>query len=134
MSPLSALIQLDRPSNIGVMDSCKLFAGLPPIERGRLAGHSFMAYAERGETIWTQGSPSSFLAIVGTGSIRLTMTDPDKGEHDIGKVGPGGCLGLEALCGGKTHQSNAIAVDTTWYLKVPCRAVIEALTKGKSSQ
>lgn len=134
MSPLSALIQMDRPSNVGVMDTCKLFSGLPPIERGRLAAHSFMAYAERGETIWTQGSPPAFLAIVGTGSIRLTMMDAEKGEIEIGRVNPGGCCGLEALCGGKVHQSNALAMDTTWYLKVPCRAVIEALSKGRVSQ
>jgi hypothetical protein len=134
MSSLSALIQFDRPSNIGVMDACKLFSGMPPIERGRLAAHSFMAFAERGDTIWTHGSPSCFLAIVGTGSVRLTMIDLDKGEYDIGKVKAGGCLGLEGLCGGKTHQSNAIAADTTWYLKVPCRLLIEALSQSKASQ
>lgn len=122
--PLDTYPTFERPSNISVVDGCGLMADFAPLVRGTIASHAFMAYAERDETIWTEGSPSDFIAIVGSGSVRLTRRSSNENETAIATLGPGGCFGREAVCEGSVHQANAIAGEHTWYLKVPAEVVI----------
>lgn len=125
--PLDTFPTFDRPSNISVVDGCALMADFPPLIRGTIASHAFMAYAERDETIWTEGSPSDFIAIVGSGSVRLTRRSSSGNEGAIATLGPGGCFGMEAVCERSVHQANAIAGEHTWYLKVPTEVVVSLL-------
>lgn len=128
--PLSIYALFGRPSNVGVVDSCPLFSTLEPLVRGNIAAHSFMAYAERGETIWTVGSTSSFVAVVGSGAVRLTRTLAKSDQTLERELGPGMCFGLEAVSG-KPHPTNAIAIDNTWYLKVPARLISLATNEDR---
>ena len=125
--PVETFPTFDRPSNISVVNGCQLLQSLSTKDRGTVAMHSFMAYAERDETIWTEGSPSEFIAIIGTGSVRLTRSSRTGQEYNIQMVEYGQAFGLEAVCGGSSHQSNAIAAEHTWYLKVPAAVVISLM-------
>ena len=64
-----------RPTNIAVIEACTMLNPLSSDERLNLATSSFMAFAERGEMIWSAGSPSEFAAVVGTGFVKMTKKD-----------------------------------------------------------
>ena len=93
-------------------------------ERLNLSTSSFMAFAERGEMIWSAGSPSEFAAVVGTGFVKMTKTTVHGQEIAVELLGPGQALGILAAIEGRAFPLSAIAVTKTWYLKIPTRALL----------
>ena len=127
--PLSTFPTFGRPSNLAAVEHCRIMDQLSPRTRADIANHSFMAYAERDETIWTSGSPSTFVGIVACGHVRLTRGVTKEPNEDLAQVSAGQCFGMEAICGQSAHQANAIAIENTWYLKVPASLFL-ALLQG----
>jgi len=125
--PLNAFPIFERPSAIATVENSPIMGSLSAKSRSDIARHSFMAYAERDETIWTLGSPSAFVGIVACGSVRLVQQEASmQGET----IRAGGVFGLEAICGRTTHQAHAIAAENTWYLKVPAFVFLALSDKG----
>jgi CRP-like cAMP-binding protein len=111
-----------RPANIAVVEACSLLNPLTLAQREELAGSSFTAYAERGELIWSAGSPAESFAIVGAGFVKLTKTSPTGQEVAVDLLGPGQCFGLLVAIEGRSFPVGAVAVSNCWYLKVPMAA------------
>lgn len=130
---LSTFPVFDRPSNISVVDSCSVFSDMSIEVRGKLASHSFMAFAETDETIWTSGSPSDFIGIVGSGSVGLSRPNKNGFEVELNRVETGQCFGMEAICGRTAYVSNAIAREHTWYLKIPVQVLVSVLSDRPSN-
>lgn len=93
-------------------------------ERMSLATSSFMAFAERGEMIWSAGSTTEFVAVVGTGFIKMTKVTVHGQEIAVELLGPGQGLGILAAIEGRAYPLSAIAVTKTWYLKIPTRVLL----------
>lgn len=121
-----------RPTNISVIEACTILNALSAAERLALATTSFMAFAERGEMIWQAGSPSEFVAVVGTGFVKMTKTTVHGQEIAVELLGPGQALGILAAVEGRTLPLTAIAVTKTWYLKIPARALLSAYQKSSA--
>lgn len=114
----------DRPSNLSVVEACSLLNALNPEAREQLAMKSFMAYAEKGETIWMAGAPADFCAVVGVGFVKMSKTTPHGQEVAVELLGPGQVFGLMAAIEGKSFPLGATAVTNTWYLKIPTREML----------
>ena len=114
--PLNTFPLFERPSAIATVESSPMMSSLSAKWRSDIAKHSFMAFAERDETIWTLGSPSNFIGIIASGAVRLVQNE----GSETGEVARAGdVFGMEAVCGQPAHQAHAIATENTWYLKVP---------------
>lgn len=122
----------DRPSNLGVIAACSVLNALTEPERTRLAGESYMAFAERGEPIWLAGAPSEFLAVVGVGFVKMTRTTPQGAEVAVELLCPGQCFGLLAALEGRAFPLSAIAVTDLWYLKIQTRVLNELYKENAS--
>jgi CRP-like cAMP-binding protein len=121
---LEMLMIPERPTNVSVIEACTLFNGLEPEQKAQLAAESFMAYAERGEAIWTAGSPSDFVAVSGAGFVKMTRTSPTGQEVAMELLGPGQCFGFMAAIEGRSFPLSAVAVSNCWYLKIPTRVLM----------
>lgn len=115
----------EKPSVLSVLASCTVLNGLSENEREGMSETCFMAFAERGELIWLSGSVVQFVAIVGTGFVKMTRTTPQGSEVAVELLGPGQCLGLLAAVEGRVYPLNAIAVTNTWYLKIPITTFLD---------
>ncbi len=114
----------ERPNNAAAIESCTLFNALTAPERQDLIDHSFMAYAERGETIWMAGSPSEFSGLAASGFVKMTRTTSSGQEVAMELLGPGQIFGLLAAIEGRPFPLSAVAVTHCWYLKIPSRVVL----------
>ncbi|HRF60952.1 MAG TPA: Crp/Fnr family transcriptional regulator [Fimbriimonadaceae bacterium] len=108
----------ERPTKLGVIQSCTVMNALSESERSRVAEESTMAYAARGEPIWLAGAPAVFFSVVGVGFVKMSRTTPQGAEVAVELLVPGQCFGLLAALQGNTFPLSAIAVTDLWYLKV----------------
>lgn len=115
----------ERPSTQSVLEACSLLNALTAEERAQVVNESFLAYAERGETVWLAGAPSAFVAVSGVGFIKMTRTTPQGSEVAVELLGPGQCFGLLAVVEGRVFPLSAVAVTNTWYLKIPSRTFMQ---------
>lgn len=109
----------NRPTKTEVLESCSMLNALDPEMRSRLVAASFLAYAERGELIWSAGAPADFAGVVGAGFVKMTKESTSGHEIAVELLGPGQDFGLLAVLDGANYALNAIAVSNTWYLKLP---------------
>jgi CRP-like cAMP-binding protein len=121
---MRSLANPERPSNIAVIEACTMLNALSSDERLQMATTSFMAFAERGELIWSAGAPSEFVALVGTGFVKMTKSTIHGQEVAVELLGPGQALGILAAIEGRSFPLSAIAVTKSWYLKIPTRVLL----------
>jgi CRP/FNR family transcriptional regulator len=114
-----------RPSNETVIQACTLLNGIDKPSRDILVRNSSMAYAERGETIWVAGTPSTYSGVVGAGFVKMTKSTPQGTETSVELLGPGQCFGLMVAIEARPFPLSAVAVANTWYLKIPTRELQE---------
>jgi len=119
LMPHSHTLLPDRPSNISVIEACSLFNAVTSNQRQALAERSFMAFAERGESIWRAGTPAQIAAIAGVGFVKMTRSTPQGMEVAVELLGPGQVFGLLASIEGGIFPLTATAVTNCWYLKLP---------------
>lgn len=108
-----------KPSKLDALESCALLRPLDPTSKKRLAEASFLAYAERGELIWTEGDKADFAGVVGVGFVKMTKESVSGQEVAVELLGPGEVFGLLAVLEGHVYPLSASAVSNTWYLKIP---------------
>lgn len=109
----------DRPEALPVLTACSLCSSLPLTIRIRLAEVSHLAYADRGECLWTAGSEAKFFAVIGDGLVRMTRKSLHGREIVVEILGPGDAAGILATFSGTEFALTAMAVTSSWYLKVP---------------
>lgn len=122
--PLVAGALPERPSNLSVIEACRLLDALTPAARDTLAAKSFMAYADKGEMIWMAGAPAEFCSVVGIGFVKMSKSTPHGQEVAIELLGPGQAFGLMAAIEGREFPLSATAVTNCWYLKIPTREML----------
>lgn len=114
----------DRPSNLAVIHACSLLNTVEDCARQRLAICSFMAYADKGETIWMAGAPAEFCSVVGVGFVKLSKSTIHGQDVAVELLGPGQAFGIMAAIEGRAFPLTATAVTNCWYLKIPTREVM----------
>jgi CRP/FNR family transcriptional regulator len=116
----------NRPANEAVIEACSVLNPLDPSLKESFSSQSYMAYAERGETIFMAGASSEFVAVVGAGFVKMTRSAANGQEITMELLGPGQCFGLLVAIEGRSFPLNAVAVTNCWYLKIPTRVFTEA--------
>lgn len=108
----------DRPTKLQVLRASTLLNCLTSDETEHLAATSHMAYAERGEAIWLDGSQVDFFGIVGIGFVKMLRSTATGHDVTTELMGPGQVFGLLGAIDGTGCPQTAQAVCNTWYLKV----------------
>ncbi|HXH61494.1 MAG TPA: Crp/Fnr family transcriptional regulator [Fimbriimonadaceae bacterium] len=83
-----------------------------------------MASAERGETIWINGSQVEFYGLVGAGFVKMVRSMGPGHQTTFEVFGPGQIFGLLGMIEGTGCPLMARAVCFTWYLKIPKAAFL----------
>ncbi|HTQ09829.1 MAG TPA: Crp/Fnr family transcriptional regulator [Fimbriimonadaceae bacterium] len=124
----------ERPDNGEVVARCRAFGCLTTETLNRLASKSFMAYAEKGQMIWAEGSPAEFCSVVGVGFVITSQKMPNRQSLTVELLGPGQTFGLIAVLQGKSLPLTATAATNCWYLKIPAREARSAFTDSRMSE
>ncbi len=111
----------EAPTNLQVLRASTLLNSLTEEQISDLGGVSHMAYAERAETIWINGSDVDFFGVVGIGFVKMTRSTAAGHDVTTELMGPGQVFGLLGALEGTGCPQTAKAVCNTWYLKVPKR-------------
>ncbi|MCG9895070.1 MAG: Crp/Fnr family transcriptional regulator [Fimbriimonadaceae bacterium] len=114
----------ERPTNIGVLRSSTLLNSLSEEQMMEVAGISHMAFAERAETIWLNGTTVDFFGVVGCGFVKMTRSTSHGQDVTTEVMGPGQVFGLLGVIDGMGCPQTARAICPTWYLKVPKRGFL----------
>jgi len=111
-----------KPSSTGaVLRSSTLLNGLKEADLDFLAENSHLAFAEKGEVIWFNGSEIPFFGIAGTGFIKMVKSSAAGQETIVEMMGPGQMFGMLGTVDGTGCPLSARAISDGWYLKVPKR-------------
>ena len=121
-----------RPTNHQALSNCPLFDGSEPAILERLSAVSFMAYAEAGESIWTEEAIAEFCGVVATGYIRMTKSTVRGSGVTVELVGPRQLFGLLPAMERSPVPFSATAATNAWYLKIPSTE-IASLYESSSS-
>ncbi|MBV6504312.1 MAG: hypothetical protein AKCLJLPJ_02432 [Fimbriimonadales bacterium] len=108
-----------RPNHRDVLRQCEVLSSLSDEDFGLLEQNSYLAYAERGEVIWLSGATAEFIAIIGSGFVKLTKTSPHGHEVTVELLGPSQPAGIMAAIESHIYPLSALAVSNCWYLKIP---------------
>lgn len=110
-----------RPTVISILRSSTLLNSLSEEDRQNLVEVCHTAFAERGESIWTNGAEVDFVGLVGTGFVKMVKCTSSGTELTHELMGPGQMFGLLGALEGRGCPLGARAVTHVWYLKIPFR-------------
>jgi hypothetical protein len=92
------------------VDRAGVFQGLEEEQRERLAAEFGFASFEAGTEIFREGEPSGEMFVVLSGEVVVRIAGEGAGAVDeVGRVGPGECLGEIAVLTGEPHSATAVA-------------------------
>jgi CRP-like cAMP-binding protein len=89
----------------------QLFAGLPPDDLNRIAGHARALRKARGEFIYIAGDRADFVYIVKKGRVKLSVLSESGKEIAIDIIQPGEIFGEFALVDESLRSNMAQALD-----------------------
>src|SRR5262245_37425533 len=102
-----------------LLASCVLFGGLSAEQREAIAARAHIRTFNAGQTIFAIGSPGDQLMALLTGTIRISVPNPDSKELVLTIIQPGEVFGELAVFDGKERSADATA-------ETPCTlAVLE---------
>lgn len=107
------------PQPAEVLARCSLFENVSQVSKDELVSESHLAYADRGESLWTENSPSRFFVVVGNGIVGISHLTFNKIEVTIDVLGPGSFGGLHLSDPDARFTTTATSYSNLWYLKIP---------------
>lgn len=107
------------PQPADVLSLCSLFENVSPASKDALVSESHLAYADRGEDLWTENAPSRFFVVVGNGIVRISHLTLNKLEVTIDVLGTGSFGGLHLSDPEARFTTTATTYSNLWYLKIP---------------
>jgi CRP-like cAMP-binding protein len=115
-------VRTERPDEMAVLQQCELCREMPLLEAKRILSKCHLAFAERGDLLWSAGTESRFFAIIAEGVLMLSRKSIQGREVVVEVLGPGASAGILATLLGTPYPLSSVAITDMWYLKVP-RAV-----------
>jgi CRP/FNR family cyclic AMP-dependent transcriptional regulator len=97
----------------------EIFAGMTADELAEVAAKLRRRHYQRGEVLFSQGSPGSSLYIVESGRVRISLTSADGKELVLNVLEPGDIFGEMALLDGEPRSAGAAALE-------PCQVLLLA--------
>ncbi len=120
MAKAGRSFRAEKPGSVlSVLRSSTLLNGIGEDEFVRLGEVSHLAFAEKGEVIWFNGSDLSFFGLAATGFVKMVRSNPSGQEMTMEIMGPGQIFGMLGTIEGTGCPLSARAVSDGWYLKIP---------------
>ncbi len=104
---------MDRSTDLHILSQSELFRDLLPEALDEVRAASLRKRIAKGEFLFHQDDPASWVYVVVAGRLRVTQTTPAGQQIIIRYVGSGETSGYNALSGGEAYSSSVSAVDDT---------------------
>lgn len=114
---------------LGIISSAPLFAGLSGDDLYEIAGIVREKDVLKGETIFSDGEPSTGFYIVASGSIKIYKLSPDGKEKILHIFGSGQPFAEVAVFSGEPYPANALALQKSHLLFFQKNDFIEVIAK-----
>jgi signal transduction histidine kinase len=101
------------------LESCPLFALLPPRELAGLRSVTQLKHFEDGAEIFKEGDKGDGLYVVAEGMVQITAVVGDKSRHVFSRCRPGDVFGEMAVIDDKTRSASANASGKTAVYFIP---------------
>ncbi len=110
------------PDIDALLRSTALFRKVSAEDRARISAVSHVATFRRGDTIFTEGSPSDDLLVIASGRVKVFKMTPAGKDVILEIFGSGDPLGAVAAYEGRPYPASAVALEETTCILVPRQA------------
>jgi len=109
-----------------------MFRSLSGEDRKRLSEVSLVRAYEKGDVVFSEGDPSSFLFTILSGRVKVVKLVPNGKEVILVIVGPGDPLGAVVAYEGRPYPATAIAIERTLCVLVQRKPFMDLLERHPS--
>lgn len=114
---------------VGIISSAPLFSGLSESDIADVAGIVREKDALKGETIFSDGEPSTGFYIVASGSVKIYKLSPDGKEKILHIFGKGQPFAEVAVFSGDPYPANALALQKSHLLFFQKKEFVDLISK-----
>jgi len=111
------------------MAATPLYRNLSPEDRRRLGAVAAVRSFEKGDIVFSEGDPSSYLYTIVSGRVKVAKLIPGGREVILEIFGPGDPLGAVVAYEGRPYPASAIAIERSVCLLVRRREFFELLER-----
>jgi CRP/FNR family cyclic AMP-dependent transcriptional regulator len=122
---LSNIVQLYSDSLI--------FQALPAAEQRQLLASGRKIHFDKDETIFTQGEDGSWMLLIETGIVEVSVIAPDGRKSVLNHLQPGTMLGEVALLDHQGRSAHAVAITSVTGIRLNREAVIQFLKQNNNA-
>lgn len=116
-----------------IMERCPLFEGIPAEDLDAMlnciGGHT--VEARRGQTVFREGDPATYVGMVLSGAVRLVREDYYGNRSIVAHIGPAELFGETYACAAVTALPVSVVADTdSKVLLMDCRRITTSCTNA----
>jgi CRP-like cAMP-binding protein len=116
-----------RVDTEALLHACPIFAALEGSSLTRLSASAGRHGYDALQTVFQQGGPGDCMYVLATGSVQLSVREPDGGEVVLGVMRPPSAFGDMAVVDGGPRVATATTREPTELIRLPRSAVLHLL-------
>ncbi len=101
-----------------LLEQVEVFSGLTPLELGSLLENAEKFAFAAGDTILAEGSDGSYLYVILSGNVKVSISD-NKGVHNVvAKLAPSDCFGEMSLTDHSGRSANVSTLSSCSLIRI----------------
>lgn len=90
---------------------CDMFSSFDRLEMGSIASYFNYIEVEKGDVVFKEGDPGTFMCIVHAGTVSISKSDLEGNVYEIARLPPGRPFGEMALLDGERRSATCKAAE-----------------------
>lgn len=101
-----------------LLEQVEVFSGLTPQELANLLENAEKFVFAAGDTILAEGSDGSYLYIILSGNVKVSIPNPQGVLSDVAKLGPSDCFGEMSLTDHSGRSANVSTLSSCTLIRI----------------
>lgn len=101
-----------------LLEQVEVFSGLTPQELANLLENAEKFAFAAGDTILAEGSDGSYLYIILSGNVKVSIPNPQGVLSDVAKLGPSDCFGEMSLTDHSGRSANVSTLSSCTLIRI----------------